>query len=91
MCVFTAAEDNKGQTAIDYAVGNHHGKQTPVKECIDVALYLMNNFGCGGTEQKRRLLFEACKHGRLDAVKEMVEQHSINPIGECQHNNYIQI
>ena len=56
-----------------------------MKECIDVALYLINNFGCGGTEQFKKLLFEACKYGRLDVVKDMVEQHSINPDGEYQH------
>ena len=50
--------------------------------CVEVALYLMNH-GCPGSDEDRaKLLCGACKHGKLDVVKEMVEQHHIVPSGE---------
>ena len=73
-------EDNQGRSPLDYAVGNHLWGRSPRVECIDVALYLIS-LGCGGKKQLERLLFEACGHGRLDVVKEMIEKHSINPDG----------
>ncbi len=48
---------------------------------FDVALYLVNH-GCGSDENKAKLLCEACKHGELDVVKELVEQHKVDPKGE---------
>ena len=49
--------------------------------CIDVALYLLNH-GCGNDENKAKLLCGACEHGKLDVVKELVEQHHIIPSGK---------
>ncbi len=50
-------------------------------EQCDIALYLVNR-GCGSDEDKAKLLCEACKHGQLDIVKELVEQHNVDPKGE---------
>ena len=49
---------------------------------VDVALYLMNH-GCSGNNKDRaKLLCGACEHGKLDVVKELVEQHHIVPSGK---------
>ncbi len=52
--------------------------------CVDVALYLIK-CGCGGEEDKVKLLYKACSVGKLDVVKELVEQHGIDPNGEIVH------
>ena len=50
--------------------------------CVDVALYLMNH-GCSGNDEDRaKLLCGACEHGKLDVVKELVEQHHTVPSGK---------
>ena len=50
--------------------------------CVDVALYLLNR-GChGNDEDKAKLLCAACEHGKVDVVKELVEQHHITPSGK---------
>ncbi len=50
--------------------------------CVDVALYLMSR-GCGGDEDKAKFLCRACYCGKLGAVKELVEQHKVDPKSEC--------
>ena len=48
----------------------------------DVGLYLIKHH-CGGDEQdKAKLLCKACKWGNLDVMKELVEQHNVDPNGE---------
>ena len=49
---------------------------------IDVALYLINR-GCGDDEDKNKLLCGSCRRGRLDMVKELVEEHNCDPKSEC--------
>jgi len=63
---------------------------TPMERALDfhdpeweVALYLINH-GCGGDEEKAKLLCKACDCGEIDVVEELVEKHSIDPNG-----NYI--
>ena len=48
---------------------------------LDTALYLINR-GCGSKEDKCELLFKGCRKGDLTVVRELVEQHNINPKGE---------
>ena len=55
------------------------------EDFVDVAHYLITR-GCGGDEDKGKLLCGACWHGKLDMVKELVEQHKVNPTGECVLN-----
>ncbi len=51
--------------------------------CVDVALYLMSR-GCAcGDEDRAKLLCGACYLGKLGAVKELVEQHKVDPRSEC--------
>ena len=66
-------------------VKNDHG-ESPLDTAVrasqsDIALYLMNVHGCGDKD-KGRLLTKACQSGTLKMVKELVEQHNINPKGE---------
>ena len=51
--------------------------------CVDVAHYLMSR-GCGGDEDKATLLCAACSHGNMGVVKELVEQHKVDP-SECDN------
>ena len=48
----------------------------------DVGLYLIKHHGCGDEQDKARLLCIACLCGNLDVVKELVEQHNVDPNGE---------
>ena len=52
---------------------------------VDIALYLMNRGGTCSDEDKVKLLCEACYWGKLDVVKELVEQHKVDPNGECYY------
>ncbi len=47
----------------------------------DVALCLVKH-GCGSDEDKAKLLCSACYFAKLDVVKELVEQHNVDPKGE---------
>ena len=47
-----------------------------------VGLYLIKHQGCGDEQDKSKLLCKACERGNLDVVKELVEQHNVDPIGE---------
>ncbi len=73
--------DYKGQSPLEIAENLEclHGDG-----CVDVAVYLMSR-GCGGDdhEDKTKLLCRACQRGKLDAVKELVEQHKVDPKSEC--------
>ena len=48
---------------------------------VDVALYLINR-GCGDDKDKANLLCRACLDDRLDIVKELVEEHKLDPNGK---------
>ena len=76
--LFTDVTDGNNESPLDMAMGNLSRREG----CVDVALYLLNH-GChNNDEDKAKLLCFACKHGKLDVVKELVEQHHINPSGE---------
>ncbi len=67
--------DDKGQSPLDRALGGLE------EGCVDVSLYLMSR-GCGGDEDKAKLLCAACYFGKLDVVKELVDQHKVDPKSE---------
>ena len=48
---------------------------------IDVALYLINH-GCDDDKSKAKLLYRACRQNKLDIVKELVEEHKLDPKGK---------
>ena len=49
--------------------------------CVDVALYLINH-GYGDDKDKAKLLCKACRLDKLDIVKELVEDHGLDPKGK---------
>ena len=72
--------DDKGQSPLDKAL-----KDDVVEYCMDVALYLMSR-GCAcGDKDKAELLCVACYHGNMGVVKELVEQHKVDPKSECDN------
>ncbi len=69
--------DYEGQSPLDRALEHLYNDN-----CVDVALYLMSR-GCGCDEDKAKLLCGVCRSGKLDVVKELVEQHQVDPKSEC--------
>ncbi|XP_064397861.1 uncharacterized protein LOC135344563 isoform X2 [Halichondria panicea] len=65
---------DKGQSPLDIALGPLYSNE----RCVDVALYLMSR-GCGGDDDKAKLMCGACQTGKLGVVKELVEQHKVDP------------
>ena len=50
---------------------------------VELALYLINH-GCSvSDEDKVKWLCKACQKGELKIVRDLVEQHSVNPKGEA--------
>ena len=49
-------------------------------ETVDIAMYLINH-GCGNNKFKHMAFFLACQSGSLKVVKELAEQHIVNPKG----------
>ena len=47
---------------------------------VDIAMYLINH-GCGNNKFKHMAFFLACQSGSLKVVKELAEQHNVNPKG----------
>ena len=74
--MFTAdVKDYQGQSPLDTALDDCN------KGCVDVAQYLMH-LGYGDGKERVRLLHNASYNGKLDVVKELVEQHKVDP-SEC--------
>ena len=78
-CSFNIADirDSNGRSPLDLALSSFG----PGNDPLDLPLYLINS-GYGGIEKKTELLFRGCYYGQLDVVKEMVEQHNVDPKGD---------
>ena len=73
--------DDEGQSPLDKALEEWY----KYDGCVDVAHYLMSR-GCAcGDEDKAELLCAACYHGNMGVVKELVEQHKVDPKSECDN------
>ena len=48
---------------------------------LDIAFYLIKH-DCGSPEDKKKVLSQACQAGSLKVVKELVEQHNVDPKSE---------
>ena len=70
-------QDN-GKSPLDKALAGWYSKP------CDVALYLINN-GYGNEQDKAKLLCKGCSLGNLDVVRELIEQHKVDPTGEHSH------
>ena len=81
MYLFTAGvRDNNGRSPLDSTLDGND----PFGSCVDVALYLINH-GCGGANDRNKLMTRACESGKPDVVKELVEQHKVDPNGEFSY------
>ncbi len=69
--------DDKGQSPLDKVLGHLDDD-----DCVDVAFFLMSR-GCGDGKDKAKLLLAACWGGKLGVVKELVEQHKVDPKSKC--------
>ena len=70
----TGILDNEGRSALE--------KSQIYADFVDIALCLIRA-GCAGSDKERaKVLCRACFNGRLDAMKELVEQHKVDP-SEC--------
>ena len=75
MYTLTAGVRN-GQSLLDQALDEGS------EDNGDVGLYLIKHHGCGNDQDKAKLLCQACEWKNLDVVKELVEQHKVDPNGE---------
>lgn len=76
--------DEKSCNAVDKVLADlQRYTANEYSSCIDCALYLINR-GSGSSEQKAKLLNEACLSGNFNAVKELVEIHNVDPNGEFE-------
>ena len=78
MLLVLGLNNDVGQTPLDVALSHWFIRG------IDVAFYLVKR-GCGRREDKGKLLCAACQCGRLDIVKELVEQHNLDILGEHRY------
>ena len=75
---FITGVQDDGKSPLDKALAGGYSKH------CDVPLYLINN-GYGNEQDKAKLLCKGCSSGNLDVVKELVEQHKVDPTGEHSH------
>ena len=69
----TDIRDDEGRSPLDLALDSYISH-------FDVALYLFSH-GCDDDRDKAKLLCEASQQNRLDIVKELVEDHRLDPKG----------
>ena len=77
----TGVRDDQGRSLVDIALKHMHEYDDP-DDGLNIALYLTMNHGVDDEQDKAKLLCGACKWGRLDVVKELIEQHNVDPNGE---------
>ena len=76
----TGVRDGQGHSLVDMTLANMY--EYDDRDCgLNTTFYLIN-YGVGDEQDKARLLCEACEWGSLDVVKELVEQHNVDPSGE---------
>ena len=74
----TGVRDGQGRSLVDTTLVNMYDPDRG----LDIALFLINH-GVDDEQDKARLLCEACELWNLDVVKELVEQHNVDPNGKC--------
>ena len=74
--------DDHGQSPLDRVLKDVDYKDD-LEYRLDLCLYLIKHGCCGDEGIMVKLMCEACYWGRLDMVKELVEQHKVDPKGEC--------
>ena len=74
--MIAGVRDDNGRLPLELALDEES------KDGGDVGLYLMKHHGCVDEQDKAKLLCKACQRGNLNVVKELVEQHNVDPNGE---------
>ena len=75
--------DEQGESPLEKVVKGLHDNEG----CLEVAHYLLS-CGCDSDEETlTELLFKACRRGKLDIVRELVEHHKLDPNSEPK--NYV--
>ena len=72
----SGVRDDNGRSQLDLALDEESGDNG------DIGLYFIKHHGCVDEQDKAKLLCKACEWGNLDVVKELVEQHNVDPNGE---------
>ena len=84
MFVYTQCTDvknGKGQTPLDKVLDDDTIGETGSDNFPDIALYLIDH-GCPeGSKDKAKILRAACRWGKLDILKKLVEQFKVDPKG----------
>ena len=80
---FAGVRDDKGKSPLDRAM------ESAYLYGYELAFYLLSH-GCDSNEKTQRaLLFEACRRGKLNIVKVLVEQHRVDPKSESQNQDLV--
>ena len=72
--------DGQGCSLVDTTLTNLYEYDDPDRG-LNTALFLINH-GVDNQQDKANVLCDACERGNLDVVKELVEQHNVDPNGE---------
>ena len=75
----TGVRDGQGRSLVDTTLTNMD--EYDPDGGLGIALYLINH-GVDDEQDKARVLCEACKSRNLNVMKELVEQHNVDPNGE---------
>ncbi len=75
-------DEDELQLPLDKALGPDYHECDNEEGRVDVALYLINR-GCGWSMHEEKLLCAASRCGKLGVVKELIEQHKVDPKSEC--------
>ena len=79
--ITTGVRNGKGQTPLDKALDINTLGETGSKDFPEVALYLID-CGCPeGSKDKLKILRGACRWGKLDMLKKLIEQLKVDPNG----------
>ena len=77
----TGVRDDQGRSLVDMILANMYEYYDDPDDGFDIALFLINH-GVDDEQDIANVLCEACERGNLDVVKELVEQHNVDPNGE---------
>ena len=81
MFITIGVRNRNGQTPLDKALDYNTLLGTGSEDFPDVALYLIN-CGCPeGNKDKLKILRGACRWGKLNMIKELIEQLKVDPKG----------
>ena len=86
ICVTVDVRDNEGRSPLDILLeGMDDSNNIKRHFGFDIAHYLLS-CGYGDEEDRVKWLYKACRWGKLEVVKELVERHNVGPKGEHTHS-----